>query len=110
MAFALVPFGAFCGAMAWRGYRNYMSDDNDVQYPSPGATRKQGVVDRILANPRLVEQYNEKYVAKKLAENSACQTGSNKIQMTRTMSLKRMAGTSEERAKQDKKLQSLAGA
>merc|ERR1712094_104431 len=41
--------------------------------------RMYGVVNRLTANPRLLEQYNEKYIDKKLVDNSVLRRhGSNK--------------------------------
>merc|ERR1719506_1843596 len=87
------------GAKAVRN--SFFKDDEEVkQYnQNNNFTRAQdGVVERLTANPRLLEQYNEKYIEKKLENNNVLRRhGSNKqIQRTRSQELQRRASTKAE--------------
>merc|ERR1719408_247984 len=88
------------GAKAVRN--SFFKDEDEVfQYNQKNNyTRAQdGVVERLTANPRLLEQYNEKYIEKKLERNSVLRRhGSEKqIQRTRSQELQRRASTKTEK-------------
>lgn len=107
MAMGLIVGGIFLGATGSKLARNYFSTDDDTKTPIADVQRKVGVTERIMANPNLLAQYNEKYVAKKLQNNSAMTMGSEKVQVARTMSLKRTASTGAEREKHESTLNKL---
>merc|ERR1719506_2177593 len=79
----------------------FKDDDEAAQYNQKNNyTRAQdGVVERLTANPRLLEQYNEKYIEKKLVHNNVLRRhGSNKqIQRTRSQEIARRASTRTEK-------------
>jgi len=93
-------FMTVIGAKAARNF--FCKDDEDkAEYNQKNNfTRAQdGVVERLTANPRLLEQYNEKYIDKKLERNSVLRRhGSEKqIQRTRSQEIQRRASTKAEK-------------
>jgi len=91
--------GAFIGVIGCKAARNFfLQDEKDVKNPEAHNNRMDGVVNRLTANPRLLEQYNEKYIDKKLVDNSVLRRhGSNKqIMRTRSQELQRRASTKAE--------------
>jgi len=104
MAAAPLLLGAgFMTMIGAKAARNFLfKDDEEVQQYNGknNFTRAQdGVVERLVANPRLLEQYNEKYIDKKLLNNNVLRRqGSNKqIQRTRSQEIARRASTRTEK-------------
>jgi len=103
MAAAPLLLGAgFMTVIGAKAARNFFfkDDDEKAEFNSKNNfTRAQdGVVERLTANPRLLEQYNEKYIDKKLERNSVLRRhGSEKqIMRTRSQELQRRASTKME--------------
>ena len=70
----------------FKAYRNFFGDENDVNHPVSHNNRMDGVADRLMANPRLLEQYNEKYIDKKFAQNSVLRRHDTRKQIERSRS------------------------
>merc|ERR1719169_147245 len=87
------------GSKAARNY--FCQDETDVKAPTSHENRMDGVTNRLMANPRLLEQYNEKYINKKLEQNSVLRrsNSSRQIQRTRSQELQRRASSRSEQEK-----------
>lgn len=99
MAAGLVVGAGFMGMVGFKFYQNYTSGA-DNKMPESHTQRMDGVVNRLVANPRLLEQYNEKYIAQKMETNSALRrtNSKNTIQRTRSQELQRRSSTTAEKA------------
>jgi hypothetical protein len=97
MSVGLLLGAGFVGLAGARLARNYFVDEKDTKFTLADDRRKQGVNERLMANPILLTQYNEKYIARKLSSNSAAKHGSEKLQISRTKSLQKAAATAEEK-------------
>jgi len=100
-------FVAIAGGKAMRNL--FMQDDKDVKNPESHTNRMDGIANRLVANPRLLEQYNEKYIEKKLENNSALRrsNSSKQIQRTRSQEIAKRASFRDER---ETHLEKVAGA
>jgi len=104
MAAAPLLLGAgFMTMIGAKAARNFLfKDEEDVQQYNQknNFTRAQdGVVERLTANPRLLEQYNEKYIDKKLTHNNVLRrhASNRQIQRTRSQEIARRASTQTEK-------------
>merc|ERR1719183_464829 len=79
--------------------RNFTSDENDSKNPMAHDSRMNGVADRLMANPRLLEQYNEKYLDKKFETNSVLRRHNTraKIERSRSQEIQRRASSRMEK-------------
>jgi len=90
--------GIFLGAVGAKMTRNFFSTEDDTKSPVADVMRKDGIAERLMANPVLLTQYNEKYLQKKFSNNSAMQMSKEKLTVSRSNSLARTASSAGERA------------